>query len=106
MTAFAYRARMLTGKNTEGIIDAPDERGAREQLRKQKLTVFEIKESGKSILDALAAINPFKPTVRPKDLVLFSRQLSTLVSAGIPLVQGLSILEEQVEGKFFQGVVK
>jgi type IV pilus assembly protein PilC len=106
MTAFAYKARMLTGSATEGVIDAQDERGARELLRKQKLTVLQISEAGRSIVDVLENINPFKATVRPKDLVLFSRQLSTLVSAGIPLVQGLSILEEQVEGKFFRGVVK
>ncbi len=105
MPAFAYRAKMLTGSKTEGVIDAADQRSAIDQLRKQKLTVLEINVAGKSLADTFAAINPFKPTVKPKELVLFSRQLSTLVSAGIPLVQGLTILEEQVETKVFKNIV-
>src|SRR5258706_8865453 len=105
MTAFAYKAKMLTGSVTEGTIDAPDQKTAIDQLRKQKLTLLEINVATKSIMDVLAAINPLKPSFKPKELVLFSRQLSTLVSAGVPLVQGLTILEEQVETKVFKAVV-
>ncbi|MFN0116969.1 MAG: type II secretion system F family protein [Elusimicrobiota bacterium] len=105
MPAFAYRARMLSGGITEGKIEASDQKSAIEELRKQKLLPVEINEATVPILERLAAINPIKPTVKPKELVLFSRQLSTLVSSGVPLVQGLSILEEQVETKLFKSVV-
>jgi type IV pilus assembly protein PilC len=105
MTAFAYKARMLTGGITEGIIEANDQRTAIEQLRGQKLIPLEINESTKSILERLTALSPFKPTVKAKELVIFSRQLSTLVSAGVPLVQGLTILEDQVESKLFKNIV-
>jgi len=47
----------------------------------------------------------FKPKVTPGDIVIFSRQLSTLVSAGVPIVQGLSILEAQAENPAFKTVV-
>lgn len=105
MPAFAYKAKMLTGNITEGIIDANDQRTALDQLRKQKLVPLEINIASKSLVEIINEINPFKQGVGSKDLVLFSRQLSTLVSAGIPLVQGLTILEEQVENKVFKKVV-
>lgn len=105
MPAFAYRARMLTGGMTEGTVDAADQRSAVEQLRGQKLVPIEVTEAGIPLEERLMALWPFKPKVAPKELVLFSRQLSTLVSAGVPLVQGLTILEEQVETKLFKGIV-
>src|SRR3954470_24788685 len=97
MPAFVYKARMLTGGTTEGTLEAADQRSAIDQLRGQKLVPLEINEASASILERLSAISPFKSKVSSKELVLFSRQLSTLVSAGVPLVQGLTILEEQVE---------
>jgi type IV pilus assembly protein PilC len=105
MPAFAYKARMLSGSTTEGTIEAADQRTAMDELRKQKLVPIEVNEASPGLDQFLASINPFKPKVKSKELVLFSRQLSTLVSAGVPLVQGLSILEEQVEGKLFKGII-
>jgi type IV pilus assembly protein PilC len=96
---------MLTGGTTEGTIEAADQRAAIDQLRGQKLVPIEIGEETPPIFERLLALSPFKPTVKAKELVLFSRQLSTLVSAGVPLVQGLTILEEQVESKLFKGIV-
>ncbi|MCG3203900.1 MAG: Type II secretion system protein F [Elusimicrobia bacterium] len=96
---------MLTGGITEGVIQANDQKAAVDQLRGQKLMPLEIVESTPSIFEKLKVLSPFKPHVQPKELVLFSRQLSTLVSAGVPLVQGLTILEEQVESKLFKSIV-
>lgn len=96
---------MLTGVVTEGTIEAADQRAAVEQLRGQKLVPLEINESSPSLLQRLIAVLPFGKKVGSKELVLFSRQLSTLVSAGVPLVQGLTILEEQVETKNFKAIV-
>ncbi len=105
MPAFTYRARMLTGGMTEGKLEAADERAAVDQLRSQKLVPVEVVEESIPITERLMALLPFTPKVKPKELVLFSRQLSTLVSAGVPLVQGLTILEEQVESKLFKQIV-
>lgn len=105
MPAFTYKAKMLTGGITEGVIQANDQKAAVDQLRGQKLMPLEIVESTPSIFEKLKVLSPFKPHVQPKELVLFSRQLSTLVSAGVPLVQGLTILEEQVESKLFKSIV-
>ena len=105
MPAFVYKARMLTGGLTEGTLEANDQRAAVDQLRGQKLVPLEINEAPPSIMSRIAELMPFKAGVSAKDLVLFSRQLSTLVSAGVPLVQGLTILEEQVESKVFKSIV-
>jgi len=105
MPAFAYRARMLTGGMTEGTVEAADQRSAIDQLRGQKLVPLEVTEESIPLMDRLKALSPFKPKVAAKELVLFSRQLSTLVSAGVPLVQGLTILEDQVETKLFKSIV-
>jgi type IV pilus assembly protein PilC len=58
-----------------------------------------------ALLELLAKINPMKPSVSSKELVLFSRQFATLVAAGVPIVQGLTILVEQVETPLFRKVL-
>lgn len=107
MPNFSYKAKLATGTITDGVIEAADTQAAIGKLRGQKLTIIEINEASESPLAAIIAKIPFlKPTVKSKDLVLFSRQMSTLVSAGVPLVQGLTIIEEQIENKAFRAVVK
>ncbi len=105
MPSFSYKAKMLSGSLTEGKVEAKDKRSALEQIRAQKLTPLEVNEASQSFADLFSKINFLKPSVKPKELVLFSRQLSTLVSAGVPLVQGLTILEEQVETKVFREII-
>jgi len=95
---FAYKAKEASGKLVEGTVDAADQKAAIARLREQRLTVVEIRQKAKK--------SPFfKPKVDTKDVVIFSRQLSTLVSAGIPIVQGLNILEAQAENPAFKTVV-
>ena len=106
MAQFSYRARGSGGAITNGTLDAPDQRTAMDRLKLQKVAVIEITEIFPSPLKLfLDKINPVKPSVSSNDLVLFSRQLSTLVSAGVPIVQGLSILSDQVESPIFRNVI-
>jgi type IV pilus assembly protein PilC len=95
---FAYKAKEPSGKLVEGLVEAADQKSAMSRLRDQRMTVIEIKQKAKK--------SPFfKPKVENKDIVIFSRQLSTLVSAGVPIVQGLNILEAQAENPAFKTVV-
>ena len=95
---FAYKAKESNGKVAEGVVEAPDQKSAIARLREKKLSVMEIKPA--------SVKKPFfKPKVQNNDVVIFSRQLSTLVSAGVPIVQGLNILEEQAENPAFKAVV-
>ncbi len=95
---FAYKARDASGKMIEGEVEAGDQKAAMARLRDQKLSVTEIEQKAKKK-------KFFKDKVQSKDVVIFSRQLSTLVSAGVPIVQGLNILGEQAENPAFKTVV-
>jgi len=101
MPQFNYRAKTVTGAISQGIIEAPDIRSASDRLRSQKLIVLEISETKKKgFLQSL-----LKPKVKTKDLCIFSRQLATLVTSGIPIVQGLSILQEQIINPTFKEII-
>ena len=105
MPTFVYKAKGVDGNVVEGTLDADEQRSAVARLRDQKLTILEIGEKTASPLDAVMAIFKRKGKVTARDLVLFSRQLSTLVSAGVPIVQSLSILENQAENPAFKEVL-
>ncbi len=79
-------------------MEAVDQKAAMGRLREQKLSLVEIKP-------APVKKRFFKSKIDNKDIVIFSRQLSTLVSAGVPIVHGLNILETQAENAAFKAVV-
>jgi type IV pilus assembly protein PilC len=106
MATFAYKAKQADGNVVQGVVDADEQKQAVERLRNQKLVILEIGVKEKSILDPIMAMFKSKGHVTSKDLVLFSRQLSTLVSAGVPIVQGLGILETQAENPAFREVLQ
>ncbi|MFA6002562.1 MAG: type II secretion system F family protein [Elusimicrobiota bacterium] len=105
MPVFTYKAKGSDGRLVEGTVDADEQKTAVERLRGQKMVVLEIGEKAASPLDAVMALFKRKGKVYSRDLVLFSRQLSTLVGAGVPIVQSLSILENQAENPAFKEVL-
>jgi type II secretory pathway component PulF len=84
MPAFAYKAKLLTGVITEGVVEALDQKAAIDQLRGQKMVPLEVAPAATPILEKLMAMSPFKPSVGARELVLFSRQLSMPLT-GVPL---------------------
>lgn len=100
MGQYSYKAKDPSGKIVEGAVEAPDEKSAIARLRGQRLSVTEIR--------AGAAPKKGKKggSIPNKDIVVFSRQLSTLVSSGVPIVQGLTILCEQAEHPTFRDVIQ
>jgi type IV pilus assembly protein PilC len=105
MAQFKYTARNTAGKTVEGVIDAPAQRLATDKLRGQRLTILALNEMKGGSENFFSKINPFKKGVGSKDLSIFSRQLATLVSAGVPIVQGLNILGEQIQNPVFRNIV-
>src|SRR5438105_12917731 len=105
MPQFKYTAKNTSGRTIEGVIEAPIQRLATDKLRSQRFTVVSINEMKGNAENILSRINPFKGGVTSKDLVIFSRQLATLVSAGVPTVQGLNILSEQLQSPVFKQVI-
>ena len=106
MPLFAYKAKGADGSAAAGTVEADDQKSAIERLRGQKLIILEIGEKTSGPLDALKGLfGKRKGKVTSRDLVLFSRQLSTLVGAGVPIVQSLAILEAQAENPAFKEVL-
>ena len=108
MPSYSYKAKTAAGLVMEGIIDADEQRAAVEKLRGQKMVVLEITEKQIPLIDKIKAAIGWKKgknDIPSKDLSLFSRQLSTLVGAGVPIVQSLGILENQAENPDFKEVL-
>jgi type IV pilus assembly protein PilC len=84
-------------------LEAADERIARIQLKKRNVEVTKLKAKPKDIFENISFM---QPKVTNKDIVIFTRQFSTMIDAGLPLVQGLTILGEQSENKTFRGMLK
>lgn len=107
MPKYIYKARTPQGKVVSDIIEATSQREVVDRLRGLRYVVIEVKEfKATPVKEFLGKLWPFKKKIKSSDLTVFSRQLSTLVSSGVPLVQGLSILEEQFESPAFRNVIK
>ncbi|MFA4884607.1 MAG: type II secretion system F family protein [Desulfotomaculaceae bacterium] len=102
---FAYRARNPAGKLVAGKIEAENRNKAIAQLRERRFFVVELKEApatGPSIkLDKL-----FQKKVGGRDLAVMCRQFATMVQAGVPLLQTISIISQQCENKTLQQTMK
>ena len=103
MTNFKYAAKDRDGKNVTGILDAVDRNAAIGMLRKRDLVIISLDESRSGF--NLSAVFKSKKRIKLEDLVIFSRQLATMVDAGIPLVSALDILGEQIENKTFSACI-
>ena len=100
MATYQYVAKERSGQTVTGILESGTESEAAEFLHNKQLIVISIRLSKKKVV----AVRGGK-RLKLDDLVVFSRQLATLIEAGIPLVQSLGILGEQVEKKYFQGII-
>src|SRR4029077_15839048 len=95
MGVFAYTAKTADGKKVESVIKAADRGAAQAELKKKNLTVNTLVEQkgGKKGINSL--FGPPRARVGTKDIAVMTRQLSTMISAGIPLLESLEILHEQ-----------
>lgn len=103
MPTYKWVAETKRGRILKGELEAADEKIAGLQLKRRNLTLKKIKEKPKDLFENISFM---KPKVTKKDLVIFTRQFSTMIDAGLPLVQGLTILYEQTENKTFKQILK
>ena len=102
MPVFKYIAKDEEGNAVNDMIEAKDEMVALDMLRVKNLIIISITEQK---AEKAAKAKSFNKKIKPEELVIFSRQLATMVNAGIPLVQSLDILSEQMESVTFRNVV-
>lgn len=96
MLAFKYTARdPSTGQYVKAEVQAEDEQSASKLIRREGLVPIDITLAEKSA----SGIRAFFNRIKSKDKVLFSRQLATLINAGLPLVQSLRTVNQQTTSK-------
>ncbi len=100
---FNYRVKTLDGATLEGVIEAANEHSAAEALSKKDYILLSLKKGGAGLKMEINI--PFLNRVRPKDMVLFSRQLAVMVSAGVPLVRALEVMVLQTTSRSLKKMV-
>jgi len=101
MALYTYRALDKQGEIVQDKTEGSGTMAVAYELRQQGLLVIDVKEQSVSQKDILA---PFK-RIKPNDLVIFSRQLATMINAGLPIVRALNVLSEQTENPKLKDVV-
>ena len=101
MAQFIYEAKTRTGEVRTGTLEADDEAAAGVKLSQQQLTPVSVKKKGFEF-----KLPGGGGSVSQKEIIIFTRQFSTMIDAGLPLVQCLEILSSQTESPAFQRVLK
>ncbi len=99
---FLYKAKNKEGGIQSGVVLATDQSKAENLLAGNGLIIISMEQQGE---DLLAKFNPFGHSINNKELVMFSRQLSTLISARVPIIQSLRILQEQITNKYLLEII-
>ena len=99
MAVFAFSGKTRTGQTINGEMEAPNREAVVAQLRRQQVLATSVKSKAK---DIEIKIPGFGGKVGEKELAIVTRQLATMIDAGLPLVQCLNILAEQQENKVFK----
>ena len=106
MAYFAYKARNSGGELVRGVIESADSGGVAAQLFDLGITPVEITPaSAPAAASSVAAGGLFKEKVTQLDLMMFSRQMYTLLKAGVPIMRALAGLQESTTNKAFAAVI-
>jgi len=101
MQVFNYQARDASGKMVNGQIEAADQGTAAAQLIGRNLMVVQLTAGG-----TRKHAKRSQGIVKSQDLVVFTRQLATMMDAGLPLVQAMNALEDQTDSKELKPVLR
>jgi len=102
MPTFKYVAVTREAKNLSGKMAADNKEAVIDELRKRNLSIISVNELKES---SLSKTNIRSKKVKGDEIVIFARQFATMVDAGIPIVQGLDALSDQVTHPLFKKVL-
>ena len=108
MAVFEYKGMTAQGKTVAGIVDADSPRMARQKLRTEGIYATEVyleKEHKRSRLSGDVSIDRFFQGIGKQDVAILTRQLATLLKAGLPLVTSLNALADQIDNARLKKVV-
>jgi type IV pilus assembly protein PilC len=101
MLTYKYTARdAASGAKVSATVEAESEQSAAKLIKSQGLTPIDIE-----LANANKGVGKFRNRVKAKDRILFARQLSTLINAGLPLVQSLRTVGKQAQSKPLKVIV-
>jgi type IV pilus assembly protein PilC len=101
MPRYKWEGKTLRGEKRKGEMEAPDEGSVRTFLRQQNVIPTKVVAKGKEISFSMG-----RQKIKKRAVAVFTRQLATMIDAGLPLVQSLDILAMQQENKAFKEVIK
>src|SRR5271168_1159986 len=101
MSTYVFKAIDIAGGKSRGEVEADSKQAVSDQLKQRGLIVLDIadKHSSKNIEIA------FTKSVKPTELAIFARQLSTMISSGMSILRALYVLEEQTESKYLKETI-
>ncbi len=110
MEAFTYKG-IADGKYVEGDIEAINQEEASHKLKEQKIIITNLIRSKKKKVETKAkakgkGFSFRKPKVKVEDVLIFSKQFATMVKAGLPILEVLAMLRDQLEGPAIKEVIE
>ncbi len=103
MPEFIWKGVNRKGRKVKGELEADNIAIARQILERQGVTIKTLKPKPKDLLEYVPVL---QEKVKEKDLVLFTRQFSTMIDAGLPIIQCLEILRDQTTNKAFRKILR
>jgi type IV pilus assembly protein PilC len=103
MPIYVWKGKNSFGEKRKGEVEAPDQAAALNHLKRMRVAEPVIKEKPKDLMENFPL---FQPKITGKDVVVFTRQLSTMIDAGLPLVQCIEILANQQSNVSLKKVLK
>lgn len=103
MAVYSWSGKNRQNKKQKGEMEAPTEEAVRSELIRRNITPSKIKKKPKDLFENISFM---QPKVKQKDIIVFCRQFSTMIDAGLPIIQCLDILYAQHENKTFKNMLK
>jgi type IV pilus assembly protein PilC len=101
VSTYVFKAIDLAGTKAGGEVEAESKQAVADQLKSRGLIVLDVADKHASRQIELA----FMKRVKPAELAVFSRQLSTMISSGMSILRSLYVLEDQTESKFLKETI-
>jgi len=109
MESFTYKG-ISAGKYVEGDIEALNQEEASHKLKEQKIIITNLiktkKKSGEKTKAKSGGFSFGKKKVKPEEILIFSKQFATMVKAGLPILEVLTMLRDQLEGPAIKEIIE
>ncbi|WP_300457399.1 type II secretion system F family protein [Desulfobacula sp.] len=102
-TIYEWKGKNPKGRKVKGEMEAETNEQVKQNLKRRKITPVRVKKKPKDLFENIKFL---QPKVKESDVIIFARQFSTMIDAGLPLLQCLDILQSQQENPTFKKNLK